>query len=200
MLAVTLGAGHLGNMFGPQPFADVPRAGPIAWTVLVVALVVSLVYAVSSWRRSRLAMAALAACVPVGAAVELVATLRIKGGVEPYLFAAGLAVGALTWLVLGAALGELLDHGLHPRRARAIFAAIVVVVGASALAVSGRAFDPPSESFGSALAAQLQDGIDGSARRAVPSGWSATLQCGSRSSRSAPRSASARRMCTSSRR
>ncbi|MFI5048223.1 MAG: hypothetical protein ACHQIG_14255, partial [Acidimicrobiia bacterium] len=84
VLAVTLGAGHLGDTFGPQPFADVPRAGPIAWTVLVVALVVSLVYAVSSWRRSRLAMAALAACVPVGAAVELVATLRIKGGVEPY--------------------------------------------------------------------------------------------------------------------
>ena len=38
--------------------------------------------------------------------------------------------------------------------------AAVVVVGASALAVSGRAFDPPSTSFGSDLAAQLHDGID----------------------------------------
>jgi hypothetical protein len=160
VLAVTLGAGHLGNTFGPQPLADVPRAGWLVWSVLVVVLAATVAYAVRWWRSHRFALAALAVSVPVAAVVELLATLRIKGGVEPYLFAAGLAVGALTWLVLGAALGDVLARLAPPRRACAVLAVAVVVLGASALAVSGRAFDPPAESFGSALAADLRDGID----------------------------------------
>ena len=159
-LAVALGAGHLGNLFGPQPLADVPRAGPLTWTALVVVLVASTAYAVWSWRRARPGLAALAACVPLAALVLLVATTRIKGSVEPYLFAVGLAVGMLAWTVLGAGLGELVERVLQRRRARALLAGAVVVLGVSALAVSGRAFDPPSESFGSPRIAELRDGID----------------------------------------
>jgi hypothetical protein len=160
VLAVTLGAGHLGNVFGPQPFADVPRPGPVAWIVLAAVLAAAVAYAVWSWRRRQFAMATLAAAAPVAAIVELVATLRIKGGVEPYLFAAGLSVGALVWLVVGAGVGDVLERLLTPQRARTILAIAVLVVGASALAVSGRAFDPPAESFGSESAAGLQHGID----------------------------------------
>jgi len=160
VLAVTLGAGHLGNLFGPQPFADVPRAGPVMWTVLVVVLVASCAYAVWSWQRGRLGLAALAASVPLAALVLLVATTRIKGSVEPYLFAVGLAVGMLAWMVLGAGLGELVERVLQARRTRVLLAGAVVALGVASLAVSGRAFDPPSESFGSPRVAALQRGID----------------------------------------
>ncbi|HEX3455043.1 MAG TPA: hypothetical protein VHS03_10480, partial [Gaiellaceae bacterium] len=160
VLAVSLGAGHLGNVFGPQPFTDVPTPGMVAWAALVVALVVATAYAVSSWRRARPGLAALAATVPMAAFVELVATLRIKGSVEPYLFAPGLGVAALTWMVVGAAVGDSIQRVLRPRVTRLALAGAVVVLGVSALVVSGRAYDPPSESFGSPRAAELQRGID----------------------------------------
>jgi len=160
VLAITLGAGHLGSAFASEPLDQIPRAGVPALAVLVILLVAATAYAVWSWRRGRLALATLAASVPLAAAVELLATLRIKGTVEPYLFAPGLAVGALAWLVVGASVADVVERWVAPHRARVILASAVVVVGASALAVSGRAFDPPAESYGSTIAVDLRHGID----------------------------------------
>ena len=52
------------------------------------------------------------------------------------------------------------NDGCSTTSRRSILATTVVVVGVAALAVSGRAFDRPSESFGSRVAADLQQGID----------------------------------------
>jgi len=160
VLAVTLGAGHFVDVFGAQSLAAMPRAGVLVAVVLAALLLTSAGYAAWSWRRGRTGLAALAACVPIAALVELVAATRINGALWGYLFAPALAVAALAWIVVGAATGDVLERWIRPRLARVVLAAVVVGLGGSALAVSGRAFDPPSEWFASLLVPALRNGID----------------------------------------
>ena len=112
-VAFALTSGRTGHVLRSEPLSRVHLG--VADVVVAVALLgVATWFAVWSWRASRRGVAAIAAVVPVGFVVALVAGLQIRGEVSPYLFAPDLALGLVAYATVGMA-GAALVQGLAAR-------------------------------------------------------------------------------------
>ncbi len=166
--AVTLPAGHFGDRLGSEPLSALPRIGVFWWCVVVLLTAAAVAYSAWSWRAGRVGMAALAACVPVGVVVAVIAGLQVRGAVEPYLFAPGLAVGVVAWVTVGAATAELVTAFARRHAARVVLVGVAVTLCCAAIWVGRSAFDPLAQSYGSAFAAKLEAGISAVCRDGRP--------------------------------